>query len=188
MSDSGMSPLVRCTCSAWGRTCSAAKRWNVAATREKSSSRWPVPGPLGERRQERRVAAGREERRAPAQPVRRDAEAALSPERPRAGVGDRVGDEGAREVGLARPVRAVAQRRPLRPRCPPPGGRARRRGSGSRRRRRARRASPSRRRRRLARAPTAAAAPLSRRLVGHGQKPKPWGAGPRWPRPVGSAP
>ena len=44
MIDSGMSTLARCTCSAWGRTCSRAKRWKVSATISKSWPRCRGPG------------------------------------------------------------------------------------------------------------------------------------------------
>src|ERR1700716_904974 len=45
MTASGMSALVRCTCSATGRTFSCANRWKVSRTSSKSSDRWAGPVP-----------------------------------------------------------------------------------------------------------------------------------------------
>ena len=43
MISSGMSVLARWMCSARGRICSSAKRWNVSRTSSKSASRWRSP-------------------------------------------------------------------------------------------------------------------------------------------------
>ncbi len=70
MISSGMSALARCTCSAWGRILSSAKRWNVSRTSSKSASRWRGPWSAARRGQHRGVAVARRGRPPPARPSR----------------------------------------------------------------------------------------------------------------------
>ena len=148
MISSGMSPLARWTCSAWGRTFSSANRWKVSRTSSKSSSRWRGPA-LPPRRPGRRGRGRRPRSRRPG--ARAPASAPSRPPGPPAG-------------RRGRPARRPRRRRPCAASTvavgavgeggPGGGGRRPRRGPGRRRppgwrrcRRRPARAAVARRRR-----------------------------------------
>ena len=138
MIDSGMSPLVRWTSSACGRTCSSAKRWNIDATISKSLAEVARSGRFGEGREKRRIAVGGDETVKRCEPV-----VAQPPERTLARPpGSRDHSARARET---RPRVEPRRRRASRSRgtserlrVRSPSGRGRRRGPRWRRCRRAR--------------------------------------------------
>ena len=105
MTSSGMSALVRWTCSATGRILSSAKRWKVSAASWKSSGRWLRPGADAlERGRDRLEELGERcastNGSASASSDRVDAPDRLASEQLGAELGERVGDERAREHRL----------------------------------------------------------------------------------------
>ena len=109
MTSSGMSPLVRCTCSACGRTFSSAKRWKVSRTSSKSSPKWR--GPCSRASPARAAgsrSAGQELGRR-CVPSGLDAPGRLAARHPAGQIGHDVGHEGVGQCGFDRAVGAVLE-------------------------------------------------------------------------------
>ena len=114
MRSSGTSALVRWMCSATGRILSSAKRWNVSAASWKSSGRWLGPVPVrssvaatDSRNSGERCSSTKGHASPSTDGV--DAPDALASEQLGAEVGDRVGDERAREERLDLTAVAVVE-------------------------------------------------------------------------------